>query len=129
MATNELNPPPAPEPADLALAGSAAPEPEVVSHPVGRRRRLERLTIAGLLAPALTLFLLLVLLPMVIAAWVSLFKWNGLGGRPTNFVGVDNYVRLVTDEVFVGDLRRGLIIVVLTVVIQLPLALALSVLL
>lgn len=123
MATDELSPLPA------AAAGPPAAEPEVVGHPVGRRRRVERLTIAGLLAPALTLFVVLVLLPMVIAAWVSLFKWNGFGGWPKNFVGVDNYTKLVTDDVFVGDLRRGLIIVVLTVVIQLPLALALSVLL
>lgn len=128
MATNELNPPPAADPADLAPE-EPAPGPEAVSRPVGRRRRTERLTVAALLAPALALFMLLVLLPMVIAGWVSLYKWNGLGGWPKNFVGLDNYTKLVTDEVFVGDLRRGAILIVLSVLIQLPLALALSVLL
>jgi raffinose/stachyose/melibiose transport system permease protein len=77
----------------------------------------------------LLLFGGLVLLPMLLGVYTSLFKWNGLGGVPTNFVGLDNFVRLLEDEVFIGDLKRGLVLVLLSVLVQLPVALGLALLL
>src|SRR6266545_8128931 len=97
--------------------------------PVDRRRRRGWLTKALFLLPALVLFVGLVLLPMALGVYTSLFKWNGFGGLPTNFVGLSNFRRLLTDEVFIGDLERGLILVVLSLVVQLPFALALALLL
>jgi raffinose/stachyose/melibiose transport system permease protein len=79
--------------------------------------------------PALVLFVGLVLGPILLGIYTSLFKWNGFGGMPTEFVGLANFVRLLSDEVFIGDLERGLILVVLSVVIQLPVALGLALLL
>jgi raffinose/stachyose/melibiose transport system permease protein len=61
--------------------------------------------------------------------YTSTFKWNGLGGPPTDFVWLDNFTRLFDDPVFIGDLRRGLILLVLTLAIQLPLALGIALLL
>lgn len=81
------------------------------------------------LLPAVVLFGLLVLTPIVIAMYTSTFKWNGLGGPPTDFVGLDNFTRLLGDDVFLGDLRRGLVLIVLTLGIQLPLALGIALLL
>jgi raffinose/stachyose/melibiose transport system permease protein len=81
------------------------------------------------LLPGILLFGLLVLAPILIAGYASLFRWNGLGGPPTDFIGLDNFTRMFTDAVFLGDLQRGLILVILSVVIQLPLALALALLL
>ncbi|HEV2781768.1 MAG TPA: sugar ABC transporter permease, partial [Actinophytocola sp.] len=81
------------------------------------------------LLPALALFTMLVLAPIVVAGYTSLFRWNGLGGLPTNFIGLDNFTRLFDDEVFLGDLWRGLILIVLSVGIQLPLALGIALLL
>lgn len=81
------------------------------------------------LLPAVALFGLLVLTPIVIAMYTSTFKWNGLGGPPTDFVGLDNFTRLFGDDVFLGDLRRGLVLIVLTLGIQLPLALGIALLL
>ena len=86
-------------------------------------------TIALFLLPALVLFGLLVLAPIAIAVYTSMFDWNGLGGPPTDFVGWDNFARLLRDPVFIGDLRRGLILIVLSLVVQLPLALGLALLL
>ena len=80
------------------------------------------------LAPALALFLLLVLAPIVVAGYASLYKWNGFG-LPENFIGLDNYTRAFGDPTFRGDLRRGLVLVVLSLVVQLPVALALAMLL
>ncbi|MDQ7906120.1 sugar ABC transporter permease [Phytohabitans sp. ZYX-F-186] len=94
-----------------------------------RRRRLDKLTVALFLAPALLLFVVLVVGPIVLAMYTSLFKWNGFGGLPQDFVGLDNFRRLFEDEVFIGDLERGLILVLLSVFVQLPVALGLALLL
>jgi raffinose/stachyose/melibiose transport system permease protein len=64
----------------------------------------------------------------VVAAYASFFNWNGFGA-PTTFVGLENFRRLMVDEIFVGDLRRTLLLVFLSVCIQLPVALALAMLL
>ncbi|MEO3812708.1 sugar ABC transporter permease [Sphaerisporangium sp. B11E5] len=105
-----------------------APRPRAT--PTARRRRAKGLvTITLFLLPALVLFALLVLAPILIASYTSFFKWNGLGGLPTNFVGLDNYTRLLEDPVFLGDLWRGGFLIVFSVVIQLPLSLGLAMLL
>lgn len=88
-----------------------------------------RVAIALFLLPALVLFVLLVLAPILVAGYVSFFKWNGLGGVPTQFLGFDNFTRLLGDQIFLGDLRRGLIIIVLSLTLQLPMALGLAMLL
>jgi raffinose/stachyose/melibiose transport system permease protein len=93
-----------------------------------RGRGSKRLTILLFLLPALVLFLSLVLLPMLLGVYTSLFKWNGFGA-PTNFVGLGNFIRLLDDAVFLGDLKRGVTLVVLSVVVQLPVALGLALLL
>jgi len=80
------------------------------------------------LLPATVLFGLLVLAPIAVAGYTSLFKWNGFGS-PTNFVGLNNFSRMLNDKVFTGDLEHGLILIVLSVLIQLPLALGIALLL
>ena len=91
------------------------------------------LTIFLFLLPGLVLFGLLVLLPILIAGYLSFFRWNGLGGLPEpgsdRFIGLENFQRLLSDELFLGDVRRMLIIVVLSLVIQLPMSLGLALLL
>ncbi|WP_326558099.1 carbohydrate ABC transporter permease [Micromonospora sp. NBC_01796] len=107
------------------------PVPPAATRQRGRRARprLGRLgTIAIFLAPALVLFLLLVIVPILVAAYTSLFKWNGFN-LPENFVGLDNFTRAIDDPVFLGDLRRGLILIALSVLVQLPVSLALAMLL
>ncbi|GAA2886940.1 sugar ABC transporter permease [Streptosporangium fragile] len=87
------------------------------------------MTVTLFLLPALVLFGLLVLAPILLAFYTSFFKWNGLGGLPTDFVGLDNFTRLFSDDVFHGDLRNGAVIIVLSLVVQLPLSLAIALLL
>ncbi|MGH3388463.1 MAG: carbohydrate ABC transporter permease, partial [Actinomadura sp.] len=94
-----------------------------------RRRRNRRTTITLFLLPALVLFVLLVLVPIALAMYASLFRWNGLGGPPSDFVGTGNFRLLLDDEVFLGDLWRGLLLVALSITIQLPMALGIALLL
>jgi raffinose/stachyose/melibiose transport system permease protein len=103
--------------------------PTVATPPSGRRPRWGRTgTIAVFLAPALGLFLLLVLVPILVAAYTSLFKWNGFN-LPSDFVGLDNFTRAVGDPTVRGDLWRGLVLIALSMVVQLPASLALALLL
>jgi raffinose/stachyose/melibiose transport system permease protein len=113
------------DPGSVGSPGAAKP-----AAPTRRvRARGPQLSLLLFVVPALTLFAGLVLLPMLLGIYTSLFKWNGLGGMPSNFVGLDNFVRLFSDDVFVGDLKRGVVLVLLSVVVQLPIALGLALLL
>ncbi|WP_405475433.1 carbohydrate ABC transporter permease [Streptomyces sp. NBC_00009] len=107
-----------------------AKEPSGVStdrRPPMRRLR-DWLTPFGFTVPALVLFCLLVLTPILYALYVSFFNWGGIGS-PSDFVGLDNFTRLLDDPVFLGDLSRGAVLVGLSLVLQLPFALAMAVLL
>jgi raffinose/stachyose/melibiose transport system permease protein len=80
------------------------------------------------LPPALVLFTLFVALPMGEAAWYSVYNWNGYG-TPENFVGLKNYELLFQDRAFRTALVNNLLIIVVSLAIQLPLALAMAILL
>jgi raffinose/stachyose/melibiose transport system permease protein len=80
------------------------------------------------LPPALLLFTLFVVLPIGEAAWYSGFNWNGFG-RPTNWVGLDNYRLVLETRAFWLALRNNGLIVLVSLSIQLPLALALALML
>ena len=75
------------------------------------RPRLSRRAALGLfLLPALVLYVLFVLFPIIQAAHFSLYKWNGL--RPlTDFVGLGNYTRALADPIFQQGLLHNAIIV------------------
>ncbi len=80
------------------------------------------------LPPALLLFTLFVVLPIGEAAWYSGFNWNGFG-RPTHWIGLDNYRYVLETRAFWLALRNNGLIVAVSLLIQLPLALALALML
>jgi len=95
---------------------------------VRRRRGRGRLaTIALFLAPALVLYLLLVVFPLFQVIRYSGYKWNGLGPLD-DFVGLDNFKRALSDDVFRGALKHNAIIIGLSLVVQLPFALGVAML-
>ncbi|MFX0537080.1 carbohydrate ABC transporter permease [Ornithinimicrobium sp. Y1847] len=99
------------------------------SRPVGGGRDWKMaLEIAVFVTPALLLFLLFVVWPILRAVQFSAYRWRGFGPL-TNFVGLDNYRAVLNNDVFIGALTHNLIIVVLSIVIQLPLGLAIALLL
>ncbi len=91
--------------------------------------RWRRLGAVGLFVlPALGLYLLFVLLPIAQAGFYSLFDWNGL--KPlSDFVGLGNYQKALADPVFHGAVSHNALIVLLSLVIQIPFALGLALLL
>jgi raffinose/stachyose/melibiose transport system permease protein len=109
--------------------GPDAPRGRARGAPRGRGARFGGwLTVTVFLLPATVLFAMLVLVPIAVALYTSLFRWGGFGA-PENFVGLENFRKLFADEVFLGDLWRGLVLIVLAIVLQLPFALAIAVLL
>ncbi|KUO08479.1 carbohydrate ABC transporter permease [Streptomyces sp. DSM 15324] len=102
------------------------PPPPPVAAGRTRRRVLHWLTAVGFQVPALVLFGTLVLLPMLFALYAAFFRWGGFG-MPDDFIGGDNFTRLFQDPVFIGDLWRCLVLVGLSLLLQLPFALALAV--
>src|SRR5262245_24296341 len=93
----------------------------------GQGRSRAALTIAAFVLPALLLYILFVLYPIVQAIFYSLYDWNGLGPLQ-KFVGLDNYRRLLGDGVFHMAVSHNLTIAVLSLCIQLPFALAVALL-
>lgn len=74
------------------------------------------------LAPVFIIYTLFVIYPIIAAARISLFQWNGIGDKI--FVGLGNYVELFTNQELMSQmtnaLSHSLILFVLTVLIQLP---------
>jgi raffinose/stachyose/melibiose transport system permease protein len=124
---NETNPPEGVATGGaLRGAGPLAPPPS----PVGARGRVwgARLEIAVLVGPALIVFLAFVIFPIVMAAYYGFFSWQGFG-VPTDFVGFRNYLTILQDPTFHDALRHNAVIVVLSLVLQGPIAILLALLL
>jgi raffinose/stachyose/melibiose transport system permease protein len=85
-------------------------------------------TIVAFLSPALALYLSFVLVPIAQGAFYSTYDWNGLE-RLDAHVGLGNYREALADPVFLASMRHVAIILVLSLVFQLPFALGLAVLL
>ena len=96
-----------------------------------RRRRIgwaQRLEIAALSGPAILMFVGFVIFPVLMAAYYGFYRWKGFG-TPTDFVGLDNYVTILQDAAFHEALWHNGQIVVLSLVLQGPIAVGLALLL
>jgi raffinose/stachyose/melibiose transport system permease protein len=77
--------------------------------------------------PTVTIFSVIVFVPIVMSAGYSLLKWNGIG-TPA-FTGLANYTRLFTDPRMLKALVNSLLFVGASVFIQLPVSLVLALIL
>jgi raffinose/stachyose/melibiose transport system permease protein len=102
--------------------------------PVGQRPRRKaanwrkRFEITILSGPAIIVFVGFVIFPVALAAYYGFYKWQGYGA-PTDFVGLGNYTIIFTDPAFHEVLLHNGLIVVLSLVLQGPLAIVLALLL
>jgi raffinose/stachyose/melibiose transport system permease protein len=93
------------------------------------RRSVRAWGLAGLfMLPAIALYALFVLYPIVQAAHYSLFDWNGLEALD-DFVGLANFQRALADPVFLGAIGHNALIAVLSLVVQVPFALGIALML
>src|ERR1035438_9219406 len=104
---------------------AVAPAPR----PIGTRRGLRRkIELIMLLSPAVVLFLVFVLLPIILAAWDGTHLWTGFGSLGP-FRGLRNYKLVLSDPVFREAFLHNVIIAVASIVIQLPFGLGMALLL
>ena len=62
------------------------------------------------------------------AAFYGFYRWNGFGA-PTDFVGLQNYITILSDPTFRDAVAHNLLIVVASLVLQGPLAILFALLL
>ena len=85
----------------------------------------EKLKAFSFLAPALLIYIIIIVFPGIYSVVLSLFEWNGVAEK--RFVGLANYVKLFTnDDIFRIALKNNVIRIVLTVCITVVLALILA---
>lgn len=89
------------------------------------RKRLEITVLSG---PAIVVFVGFVIFPVILAGYYGFFRWKGYGPA-TDFVGLGNYLIIFTDSAFHEVLAHNGIILVLSLVIQGPIAIILALLL
>ncbi|MGP9845177.1 carbohydrate ABC transporter permease [Brachybacterium sp. 107] len=92
--------------------GSPAP---LRSHPP-RDTRIALL----MLAPVLILLTIFVIVPTISAIYLSFFNWSFY--QDSEFVGLRNFVNVLTDPEFRAAIRRGLLFVLMTLPLQLLLS-------
>ena len=104
---------------------SASPAVRVRSPRAAWRQRFEILVLAG---PAVLMFVTFVIFPVFMAAYYGFFRWRGFGPA-TDFVGLQNYRIILTDPLFLSALKHNVLIVVLSLIMQGPAAVAFALLL
>ena len=72
-----------------------------------KRSRFRNLVGYGFIFPALALFLILELFPIVYNLYISFHKWKGFGAP--EFVGWENYAKLFSDDKFLDALGHNII--------------------
>jgi raffinose/stachyose/melibiose transport system permease protein len=86
-----------------------------------------QLTAIVFVLPAFALFSIFVVLPMLEAASFSFFDWSGFGAVG-EFVGLENYERMVSHKVFTTAIWNNVLIIAASIFISLPMAFLLAVL-
>jgi raffinose/stachyose/melibiose transport system permease protein len=105
----------------MALPDTLVPRRETASpprdsaHAKAKRRRRNDLAYWLYLVPGTVLFVLIIGLPLVANVYLSLTKWSGIGDP--SFIGLDNYQKLIHDEVFWQSFQNTLAMIVAMVIV------------
>jgi len=116
---------------DSARTGASAAEaPAPARGPVHRRRVPWRrwAEIALLAGPGVVVFVTFVIVPVLMAGYYGFFEWSGYG-VPTEFVGLRNYELIFTDAAFLEAMSHNGFILVMSLILQGPVAIGIALLL
>ena len=89
------------------------------------RQRSVRITATVFLLPALFFIVVYIVYPIIDTFATSTMRWGGMGGRKS-FIGIDNWVTLVRDANFWKSFVNNLKIMFLSLLFQVPFAMALA---
>ncbi len=89
------------------------------------KKKKDIISAIGFLIFPLIIFTIFVIIPVFQAAYFSLYKWSGLG-KLTNFIGFKNFINVLSDAIFHKALINNFLIIVLSLLIELPVALIIA---
>lgn len=90
--------------------------------------RRNKKVIAAFLLPALLIFIVFEIIPVLMTIYFSFNEWPGIQSVPLEFVGVKNFIALFTDPVFLKSLQNIAVYVVASVILQVPIGFGLGIL-
>lgn len=90
-----------------------------------QRQRATRKVAAIFLAPVIILLIIFIFYPILDTFNTSLYKWNGISSGKS-FIGLGNWSTLIKDSSFWIAFRNNIEIMILSIVIQIPIGLALA---
>ncbi len=100
----------------VSARGTPAGGPQTTALRTGRRREGRPVL---WISPSIVFFAAFILLPLVFALVISLYRWNGISRALfANFVGPKNYLKLFSDKYFLLALKNTGILVFGVTVIQ-----------
>jgi multiple sugar transport system permease protein len=83
--------------------------------------------VAVFLLPAVVFVIVMMIFPVVYTVWLSLHEWSGGVGASPEFIGVDNFVQLLTnDPRFWAAARRTFLFTALAVLVETMLGVAIA---
>ncbi len=77
--------------------------------------------------PTLIVFSVIVFLPIFMSAYYSTLDWDGIGKG--TFIGIDNYIKLFSDDVFLKSILNSFLYAFASIFIQLSISLVLALIL
>lgn len=92
------------------------------------KKRKENIIIILFLAPALLIFITFIMYPVFNTIYLSFHSWRGIYGSNLNFVGFENYIRVLKSEHFYKALLNSLYFLIGGFVILMPLSFLLALL-
>jgi multiple sugar transport system permease protein/raffinose/stachyose/melibiose transport system permease protein len=84
----------------------------------------KRISYYSFVLPAFLIFIGVIIFPLLFSFVLGFVSWKGYGEM--KFVGLDNYIRIFSDPVFLIGLRNNIAIVLVSVFGQIPLGLLLA---
>jgi len=88
--------------------------------------RRNKVTILIFLLPAILIYLCFEVVPVLMSIYFSFNEWPGIQSVPLKFVGLDNFIKLFQNQVFIKSLVNVLIYTVISVVLQVPIGFGLG---
>lgn len=79
------------------------------------------------IVPALVIYVIFMIVPMLGALFFSTAEWNGIKGSPIDFVGLKNYIAVFNNQAFILSLKNMGRMVFFSVLFHTPIALLLAV--
>ena len=89
------------------------------------RAKSTAIAAAVFLAPALILIAVYMIYPIFDTFRTSAFKWNGISADKI-FIGLDNWKALITDSVFWMSFSHNVIVMIFSILLQIPIGLLLA---